>query len=51
VGDYFWGGYAGTYFWIDPKEGLAVVFLTTEPVRRAQYRTALRQLVYQAIVR
>mgnify|MGYP006206898115 CR=1 FL=1 len=25
--------------------------LTTEPVRRAQYRTALRQLVYQAIVR
>jgi CubicO group peptidase (beta-lactamase class C family) len=51
VGDYFWGGYAGTYFWIDPKEGLVVVFLTTEPVRRAQYRTALRQLVYQAIVR
>ncbi len=51
VGDYYWGGYAGTYFWIDPKEQLTVVFMTTEPVRRAQYRTALRNLVYQAIAR
>ena len=51
VGDYFWGGYAGTYFWIDPKERLTVVFMTTEPVRRTQYRIALRQLVYQAITR
>lgn len=51
VGDYYWGGYAGTYFWIDPREQLTVVFMTTEPVRRAQYRTALRNLVYQAIVR
>lgn len=51
VGDYYWGGYAGTYFWIDPKEQLVVVFMTTEPVRRAQYRTAVRNLVYQAIAR
>lgn len=49
-GDYFWGGYAGTYFWIDPKEQLVVVFMTTEPVRRTQYRIALRNLVYQAIL-
>src|SRR5215208_1816097 len=20
AGDYYWGGYAGTYFWVDPKE-------------------------------
>ncbi|MEI7969059.1 MAG: serine hydrolase domain-containing protein [Betaproteobacteria bacterium] len=51
VGDYYWGGYAGTYFWIDPREQLAVVFMTTEPVRRAQYRMALRQMVYSAIER
>lgn len=50
VGDYYWGGYAGTYFWIDPKQDLAVVFMTTETQRRNQYRMAMRQLVYQAIV-
>ena len=50
VGDFYWGGYAGTYFWIDPKEQLAVVFMTTEPTRRAWYRMAVRDAVYQAIV-
>lgn len=50
VGDYYWGGYGGTAFWIDPKEQLVVVFMTTEPTRRLSYRMALRGLVYQAIV-
>ncbi len=50
VGDFYWGGYAGTYFWIDPKEQLAVVFMTTEPTRRAQYRMAVRDAVYQSIL-
>lgn len=50
VGDFYWGGYAGTAFWIDPKEQLVVVFMTTETVRRAAYRTALRDIVYGAIV-
>ena len=27
-GEYFWGGAASTAFWIDPKEDLAVVFMT-----------------------
>lgn len=49
VGDFYWGGYAGTYFWIDPREDLAVVFMTTEPTRRAQYRMAVRDAVYQAL--
>ena len=50
VGDFYWGGYAGTYFWVDPREQLTVVFMTTEPTRRPQYRTVLRDLVYGAIV-
>jgi len=50
VGDYYWGGYAGTAFWIDPKEQLTFVFMTTEPMRRLAYRMALRALVYQSIV-
>lgn len=50
VGDYYWGGYGGTAFWVDPKEKLTFVFMTQEPVRRLAYRMALRALVYQSIV-
>jgi len=28
LGEFFWGGAAATAFWIDPKEELAVVFMT-----------------------
>src|SRR5436305_1818545 len=52
VGEYFWGGAAATAFWIDPKEDLAVVFMTqvlgTEA--RLTLRRDLRTLVYSAIV-
>ncbi|MFN9388263.1 MAG: serine hydrolase, partial [Betaproteobacteria bacterium] len=48
-GEFDWGGYAGTAFWVDPKEDLVVVFMTTEPTRRNAYRAALRGLVYGAI--
>ena len=51
VGDYFWGGAQGTYFWIDPKEKLYVVFMMQSPAARLQYRFLLRQMVYQAIVK
>ncbi|MFO1318401.1 MAG: serine hydrolase [Burkholderiales bacterium] len=51
VGDYYWGGYAGTIFWIDPKEDLTIVFMTTEPTRRTAYRMALRHLIYQSIIK
>jgi CubicO group peptidase (beta-lactamase class C family) len=48
-GEFFWAGYAGTYFWIDPEEGLAISYMSQEPVRRQHYRVLLRDLVYQAI--
>ena len=50
AGDYFWGGAASTFFWVDPREDLIVLFLTqllpssAHPVRRQ-----LRTLVYSAI--
>ena len=28
AGEYAWGGYTGTAFWIDPKEDITVIFLT-----------------------
>lgn len=51
VGDYYWGGAQGTYFWIDPKENLYVVFMMQSPHARLPYRFLLRQMVYQAIVK
>jgi CubicO group peptidase (beta-lactamase class C family) len=35
IGTFYWGGYAGTYFWVDPKEELVAVYMSQEPNRRA----------------
>ncbi|MBI1252316.1 MAG: serine hydrolase [Alphaproteobacteria bacterium] len=51
LGEFFWGGAASTAFWVDPKEDLAVVFMTqvigTEA--RLTLRRDLRTLVYSAM--
>jgi CubicO group peptidase (beta-lactamase class C family) len=50
VGDFFWGGAASTFFWVDPEEDLAVVFLTQLlPSSAYPVRRELRTLVYSAI--
>ena len=50
AGEFTWGGYAGTYFWIDPSEDLIGVMMTQMPgPTRAYYRRMIRELVYQAI--
>jgi CubicO group peptidase (beta-lactamase class C family) len=51
VGDYYWGGAVGPYFWVDPAERLIVVFMLQElnvQIRR-RYRPLLRALVYQSL--
>jgi CubicO group peptidase (beta-lactamase class C family) len=51
AGEFTWAGYAGTYFWIDPKEQLVGVLMTQAPgPSRPYYRRMLRALAYQAIV-
>jgi CubicO group peptidase (beta-lactamase class C family) len=51
AGEYMWGGAGGTYFWVDPKEELAVVFMSQGPFpSRVVYRRLVKQLVYAAIV-
>lgn len=49
-GDYAWGGAAGTFFWIDPKEQLVAVMMaqTPGPIRQS-YRRMIKTLVYQAL--
>jgi CubicO group peptidase (beta-lactamase class C family) len=51
LGEYFWGGAASTAFWIDPKEELAVVFMTQVLGSdvRLTLRRDLRTLVYSAM--
>lgn len=50
AGDFFWGGAASTYFWVDPSEDLIVVFLTQLlPSSAYPARRQLRTLVYSAI--
>jgi CubicO group peptidase (beta-lactamase class C family) len=51
LGEYFWGGAASTAFWIDPKEELAVVFMTQVMGSdvRLTLRRDLRTLVYSAM--
>jgi len=51
AGDFNWGGYAGTRFWVDPKEQLVGVFMVQSAgALRAYHRELFRQLVYQAII-
>jgi len=52
AGDYYWGGAAGPYFWVDPREKLILVFMLQEldVQRRTRYRALLRALVYQALL-
>jgi CubicO group peptidase (beta-lactamase class C family) len=39
AGEFMWAGYAGTYFWVDPKEEIAAVYMTQAPSPiRAYYR-------------
>ncbi|QDF38755.1 serine hydrolase domain-containing protein [Bradyrhizobium symbiodeficiens] len=49
VGQYFWSGIAGTFFWIDPKEDLFAVFMSQGPGQRDFTRTLVRDLVYAAV--
>ena len=50
-GEFMWAGYAGTFFWAEPKEQVCAVYMTQAPSPlRAFYRRAMKDLVSQAIV-
>jgi CubicO group peptidase (beta-lactamase class C family) len=51
AGEFMWAGFAGTFFWADPKEKLCAVYMTQSPSPlRASYRRLMKNLVSQAIV-
>lgn len=50
AGDYNWGGAFGTFFWVDPKEELVVVWMSAAPGEgRARFRNTVKNLVLAAI--
>ena len=49
-GDFYWLGYGGTYFWIDPKEELIAISMTQSVTKRDKINRLMRSLVYQSII-
>lgn len=50
-GEYYWGGAAGTWFWIDPVENLVFVGMIQQfGDGRPDVRSLSRRLVYQSIM-
>ncbi len=48
-GEFFWGGVAGTAFWIAPKEELIALMMIQAPRQRDYYRQMFRNLVHAAL--
>ncbi len=50
VGTYFWGGLAGTTFFVDPALNLFAILMLQAPNQREYYRMLFRDLVYAAVI-
>jgi len=50
VGEFYWAGYAGTYFWVDPKEELVGVYMMQSVKQLLPVATTFKTLVLQSIV-
>jgi CubicO group peptidase (beta-lactamase class C family) len=48
-GEFFWGGVAGTYFWVAPREELYGLMMVQAPRQRDYFRQLFRTLVYGAL--
>ncbi len=48
-GEFFWGGVAGTVFWIAPREELLAMMMVQAPRQRDYYRQLFRNLVHAAL--
>lgn len=49
VGELYWGGAGGTYFWADPKEELFAILMMQSFTQRGRYRVVFRNLVYSSL--
>src|SRR6202165_441536 len=49
LGEYRWDGIGGTFFFIDPKDDMFVVFMVQTPSQRGRIQLELKTLIYQAL--
>lgn len=49
AGSYFWGGMAGTTFWVDPAEDMHAVLMVQAPGMSGEVQAMFRNMVYGAI--
>jgi CubicO group peptidase (beta-lactamase class C family) len=50
IGEYYWGGLAGTTFWVDPQEQMFAVAMIQGPGQREYFRMLFRNLVCASLV-
>jgi CubicO group peptidase (beta-lactamase class C family) len=51
VGEFYWGGYAGTLFWVDPRNDMIVLYMAqVKPTDREKLRNQFWSMVQAAIV-
>jgi CubicO group peptidase (beta-lactamase class C family) len=51
LGEFRWDGVGGTFFWVDPKDDMLVVFMAQTPMQRGRIQRELRALIYGALQR
>jgi CubicO group peptidase (beta-lactamase class C family) len=49
LGEYRWDGVAGTFFFVDPKDDMFVIFMGQTPSQRGRLQLELKTLIYQAL--
>ena len=49
-GSFYWGGYLGTTYWVDPKEHLVVLIMTQHnPNSHSDLTSKIENLIYSAL--
>jgi CubicO group peptidase (beta-lactamase class C family) len=46
---YYWGGIAGTSFFVDPQLNMFAILMIQAPNQRDYYRPLFRNLIYAAL--
>ena len=49
LGEYRWDGAAGTFFFVDPRDDMFVIFMMQTTTRNARIQLALKTLIYEAL--
>jgi CubicO group peptidase (beta-lactamase class C family) len=51
LGEYRWDGAGGTFFFVDPRDDLFVIFMVQLPMQGGRLQLALKTLIYEALER